>query len=106
MTSQIFSEIGKNRSKIGEKSEKIQSKIGKKTLAENVSGPSIFIKMAQIFYYMIFGVFTTKLPWFLGWFVFFSFYGVLKLLKRFFFAKAQNGYFSVIFAHFGKTADQ
>ena len=53
MTSQLFSEIGKNRSKIGTKLEQNRSKFGakkKKTSAEIVSPPSIFIKMAQFFF--------------------------------------------------------
>ena len=83
MTSEIFSEIGTNRSKIGAKLEQNRSKINKKTSAEIVSGPSILIKMAQFVLYVISGIFTTKLPLGFGLFVFFvSFYGVLKLSKR------------------------
>jgi len=76
MTSQLFSEIGKNRSKIGAKLEQNRSKFGpkkkKKTSAEIVSPPSIFIKMAQFFFYVIFGILTTKLRSVLGSFAFFS----------------------------------
>ena len=74
MTSEIFSEIGANRSKIGAKSEQNRSKFGakkkQKTSAEIVSGPSILIKMSQIFLYVISGVFITKLPWGFGLFAF------------------------------------
>ena len=65
MTSEIFSEIGakseQNWSKIGENRSKFEAKTKQKTLAESLWPRSIFIKMAQFFLYVIFGIFTTTL---------------------------------------------